>query len=369
MNFWSRLCAALLMASSATLPAAADVSARFEGDALAIYRENAGGRLLRRSDLTPLLRGRPAWKVVVDVAALGRAENKDWHLDHSECQPPAFDRCLLFLKEAGKPGVTLREFDARAGRLIDGGFALPSGPTQAVWYDDTRILIAGNTAPASLTADGVPRLVKLWTRGTPVFDAVTILAAPLDVTALKPVFSLSGGGLFHAAELTTASGDREIYHFGWAQNFRRAQLPGKSRVLDFFQGRAVAMIEEDWPVAGRRYPAGSIVAYPLAPLLGQTSQTIAEQAFVPPEGYGVVTAKSGRDSLYILLRGARSDRLVSVRKGAPTWPAMDVAVPGSGPMTLVAASNLADVALVTRGEGDTAQFYIAGRGRARLITP
>lgn len=334
--------------------------ASFDGDALTIV--DAGG--LRRSELTSLLRGRPNWTTAADIPALGKAEGRNWRLDRAECLPPVFRRCLFFLEEAGKPGLALREYDIGEGRFITDGFALPPGPTSAVWYDDNRIMIAANFGPGSVTADGAPRLMKLWTRGTPAYAATTILAAPFAATAMRPVFSLSGGGLFHAAEITLKDGGRELYHFGWAQNFRRSALPAGARLLDFFQGRAVAVIESDWIVAGDRFTAGSLVAYPIAPLLGPTSRTVLETAYTPPAGAKVVAAYAGRDTLYVQLRDASGDWLIGLRKGAPDWPNARIMVPGDGPMTLVAASELADVALVARSGG---RLFVVGRGRAREI--
>lgn len=335
--------------------------AHFAGDTLSLL----DGGALKRSDLTPLLRGRPDWTVTADVAALGRAERRDWQLTRAECLPPVYRRCLFFLAEEGRQGVALREYDTEARQFVADGFALPPGPTQAAWYDDNRILVTADTGPGTLTAAGSPRLVKLWTRGMPVSSASTILAAPFDTAELRPVFSLSGGGLFHAAEVTLPGGARELYHFGWAQNFRRSALPPRARLLDFFQGRAVALLGESWHHGGQRFVAGSIVAYPMAPLLGPASRTLAELAYSPPAGFGVIDARAGRDTLYVHLRGAAGDRLVAIRKGAPDWPSRDIVVPGDGPMSLIAASDLADVALVARD----GSLFFAGRGRARAISP
>lgn len=360
----------LLAASCLLCPGAAfsRTFADFQGDKVLVYNADDPARQLKRSHLKPFLQGTPAWTVVADIAALGRAENRDWQLSDAECLPPTYVRCLLFLAEDGRDGLALREYDTADRRLVIDGFTLPPGPTQAVWYDDNRILVAGNTGPGTLTETNVPRLVRLWSRGEPAYDATTILAAPLDIAAIRPLFSLSGGGLFHAAELTSGDGLRELYHFGWAQNFKRSALPGRALLLDFFQARAVALIGESWVYGGRRFTAGSLVAYPIAPLLGPASRTVPELAYLPPAGFGIVNAKAGRDTLFVHLRGASGDRLVALRKGAPDWPASDINVPGEGPLSLIAASTLADVALVERS-GDTQRLYVAGRGRVRTIAP
>ena len=201
--------AAALVAAAA--PAAMEApparAASFEGDQLAL----SDGTTLRRARLGTLLRGQPRWETVADVMALGAAERRDWRLQRSACLPPVYRRCLFFLTEAGKAGVALREYDTAARTFVAGGFDMPAGPHDAAWYDDNRIIIAADTGPGTVTAAGAPRLVKLWTRGTPAYAGTTILAAPFEAARVRPIFSLSGGGLFHAAEITRANGVRELF--------------------------------------------------------------------------------------------------------------------------------------------------------------
>ncbi len=306
---------------------------------------------------------------MIDVEAIGKRAGKKWTLSNVTCLPPDYDRCLLLLAENGVTGLALREYDVTVSALVEGGFSLPPGPTQAVWYDGDNIMVAGNSGPGTITANGVPRLLKLWKRGEPLYAARTIFAATPDVEAVHPIFSLSGGGLFQAVEITYPGDRRELYHFGWEQNFKQSRVPPKAVLLDFFQGQAIVLLRESWSFNGKRYPAGSLVSYPMAPLLGPASITIVEQAYVPPAGFGIINAKSGRDRLYIALRGAAGDRLVSIRKGAPDWPVQDINLPGSGMMTLITASNLADVALIRRTTGGEDNYFIVGRGRARQIEP
>ena len=64
-----KICLAFLIVAAA-LPASAGTVARFQDNRLALYSENGDARVLRRSDLTPLLRGKPDWSVTADIAAL-----------------------------------------------------------------------------------------------------------------------------------------------------------------------------------------------------------------------------------------------------------------------------------------------------------
>lgn len=357
-----------LLAGLAGQPQAATM-AEFQDGNLAIYGDTGSANIIRRSDLPSLLRGQPRWQTIADIGALGAAEKRDWRLADFQCLPPKWSPCLLFLSEQGKAGVVLRELDTGTGRPVADGFSLPAGPTRAAWYDDTRIMIAGNLSPGAVTVAGKPRLLKLWTRGTSQFAAETILAGDDRTLDIAPRFSLSPGGLFHAAELADGNGTTQIFHFGWAQNFRRSALPGDAHLVDFFQGRAIALVGAPWLHAGRRFPAGSLVAYPMAPLMAPIARTLPELAYTPAEGARVIDAKAGRDRLFVHVASGGTEQLIMLRKGAPDWPATDIAVPGSGALRIVAASGLADIALVARGSGAAERLYLVGRGSAREVKP
>ena len=159
--------------------------------------------------------------------------------------------------------------------------------------------------------------------------------------------------------LTGAAGEDALYHFGWAQNLVPSRLPPQFIFQDFFQGRAISLIRISWS----GIPAGALASYPMAPLMSAARRTVPERAYVPPPGYGVEAARGGRDRLFVHLRGAGGDRLIDLRVGAPAWRERAVAVPGSGPMELLAVSKLADTALVRRD----GELHAVGRGRARGV--
>src|SRR3546814_19424090 len=66
------LCGLLAAFEALSLPAKAELVAQFQGDRLAVYAD-ASGRW-PRSDLGSIFRERPHWQLLLDVAALGRAD-------------------------------------------------------------------------------------------------------------------------------------------------------------------------------------------------------------------------------------------------------------------------------------------------------
>ncbi|MGB3721795.1 MAG: hypothetical protein WA979_03110 [Pacificimonas sp.] len=339
-------CAAAIAALTPTAPAGAQFA--FDGEELTA----AAGTKLRRAPLSSVLRGNAAWRTLFDAAPLT--------IEEASCLPPTYRLCLLSLSTPGESGVSLLEVDVERGVPVEGGFVLGRGPNRVAWYDDERIMLAGNSGPGTVTAEGEARLLTLWQRGTSPTAAQTILAVSPGGRDLTPIFDVSTGGLFHAATLTDASGADQLYHFGWEQNFVESRLPARFTFQGFFQGRAVALLGATW----NGIPAGSLAAYPMSALMSGARQTVPELAYQPPAGYGVERALGGRDRLFVLLRGAAGDRLMDLRVGEPQWRERRLDVPGDGRIELLAVSRLADSALVRRN----GKLFAVGRGRTRGVS-
>lgn len=332
--------------------------AQFQGDRLLMLR---GGQLSTAS-LRSLIAGSPQWRAAAVVPADPSLPRGRSALASVDCLPPDYQRCLL-LFEATQGRQLLREVDLQTGAAPD-RFALGPLPIAASWYDADRLLIATDVGAGSLGAAGTPRLVKLWQRGEPVTDARTVLAAEPASRAVAPAISVSPGGLFHIVRQWDGFANESVYHLGWEQNLVRAQLPDGARFLGFFQGRGLAVIAHPWRLDTGVLPAGSLIAYPMAPLMGPQRLMRIELALTPQPGETVRDVRAGRDTLFVHLQRSDGARLVALRKGAPAWRAEPLLRSGAGEaMRLIAASDLADMALVQVG----ATLQLVGRGRTRVV--
>jgi len=315
----------------------------------------------RTTSLRSLLAGKPQWRVQFDSRAAPSA-TPNGSLHSVDCLPPDAQRCLLLFKNT-KGTLALREYDSVARAYVPQGFSLPFLPMAAIWHDDDNILIATDTGPGSLTLQGQPRILRLWTRGTKPQDARAILAGFPDDRKMEAFFSLSPGGLFHAVSRVRANGTQDIYHVGWANNLVRAPLPPQAEFLGFFQGRGLARLHSAWQTSSKLHGAGSIIAWPLAPLLGPERRMVIENAYVPPQGMRVDHATSARDTLFVVTQKTGSWQVMALRKGAPLWRATRV-LDSPEPLRLVAGSDVADVALMERA----GQLWLIGAGNTpRLI--
>ena len=141
--------------------------------------------LWRRTTLDEYRRPEPDWQVLVDVDALAAAEDENWVWQGAGVLHPSFDKALVQLSRGGADATVVREFDltdagVRRRRVhpARGQVRRRRGSTS------TRSSWAPTSAPGSLTTSGYPRVVKRWSRGTPLDDAVTVFEGkPDDVAA------------------------------------------------------------------------------------------------------------------------------------------------------------------------------------------
>ena len=130
--------------------------------------------LWRRTTLAEYRKAQPAWETVIDLDALGKAENENWVWGGAECLGPDYRRCLVSLSRGGADAKVIREFDTVTRRFVDGGFVLPEAKTDVAWADADTLYVGTDWGPGSMTDSGYPRIVKRWKRGTPLAEAKTV---------------------------------------------------------------------------------------------------------------------------------------------------------------------------------------------------
>ncbi|HYJ82251.1 MAG TPA: S9 family peptidase, partial [Allosphingosinicella sp.] len=146
------------------------------GDKVANLWRDAGNPrgLWRISPLAAYRAGKPQWRTVIDVDALGKAEGKSWVWHGANCLAPEYRRCLVSLSPGGGDADVVREFDVPTVKFVDDGFTLAEAKSNSSWMDADHLLVATNYGPESLTISGYSRITKLWARGTPLSSARTI---------------------------------------------------------------------------------------------------------------------------------------------------------------------------------------------------
>ena len=130
--------------------------------------------LWRRTTLAEYRKPRPAWEVVLDLDALAAAESENWVWGGANCLGPDYRRCLISLSRGGADAKVVREFDSVDKAFVAAGFKLPEAKSDVTWIDADHVYVGTDFGPGSMTDSGYPRIIKRWTRGTPLADAVSI---------------------------------------------------------------------------------------------------------------------------------------------------------------------------------------------------
>ena len=139
--------------------------------------------LWRRTSLAEYRRPEPAWETVLDLDTLSAAEGENWVWAGAVGLPPAHARCLVMLSRGGADAVVVREFDTVAKAFVEGGFSLPEAKSDVDWIDADTLYVGTDFGPGSMTSSGYPRVLKRWSRGTPLASAATVFEAePDDMT-------------------------------------------------------------------------------------------------------------------------------------------------------------------------------------------
>ncbi|MET0332624.1 MAG: prolyl oligopeptidase family serine peptidase, partial [Rhizobacter sp.] len=130
--------------------------------------------LWRRTTLAEFRKPEPKWETVLDLDALGAAENENWVWGGAACLGPSYRHCLISLSRGGADAKVVREFDVAKKEFVKDGFTLPEAKSDVDWIDENTIYVATDFGPGAMTDSGYPRVIKRWTRGTPLSAAVTV---------------------------------------------------------------------------------------------------------------------------------------------------------------------------------------------------
>lgn len=231
--------------------------------------------LWRRTTLASYRQPRPDWETVIDLDALAKAEGENWVWAGATCLGPDYRRCLVQLSRGGADATVLREFDSRAKRFVDGGFALPEAKTSVTWESADSLLVGTDFGPGTLTDSGYPRLIKRWRRGQPLSAATTVFEGRTkDVSVSAAVDRHPGHQRTVVARATDFYNAEQFILDGDA--LRRIHIPSDAEI-SFWGARALLRLRSDWAVGATRWPAGSL-------LVGDATALLAakDAADMPP---------------------------------------------------------------------------------------
>jgi prolyl oligopeptidase len=222
--------------------------------------------IVRKTTLSDYLNPQPNWQTVIDYDALAKADNEKWVQHGLNCLYPNDNLCLAGLSAGGEDADTLREFDLRTGKFVEGGFVLPKSKQRVSWFDKDTLLVARDWGAGTMTTSGYPFVVKLWKRGQPLDQAKEVYRGKeTDEAAAAGVLWDAQG---HHAAIVERRPDFFTSEVSLLQpdGVKRIALPGKSQIEGLLDGQIIVSLNEAWKPEGsdKSLDQGSVVALELS---------------------------------------------------------------------------------------------------------
>lgn len=280
----------------------------------------------RKTSMAEYRKPQPKWETVLDIDAIAKAENENWVFKGSQCREPEYDRCIINLSRGGADAVTIREFDLKTKRFVKDGFALPEAKMNVSWRDKNTLFIGTDFGPGSLTDSGYPRIVKEWTRGTPITTARTIFEGQ------KEDISVSASRVHHAG-ISHEIVNRAVTFYTSevflmrGSKLQKLDIPAQTG-YEFFGKQFIVTPNEAWTTGGKTYPQGSVLAIDFdAFLKGDRNFTIL---FQPTEVASFTGLTATKNVLLMQLLQDVKSKLVELKFKGGKWLARSVNLPTMG---------------------------------------
>ena len=320
-----------------------------------LWQDEAHPRgLWRRTTLADYRQTAPAWETVLDLDALGAAEGENWVWGGAHSLAPAHTRCLVSLSRGGADAVVVREFDLVAKTFVAGGFDLPEAKSDVAWLDADTLFVGTDFGPGAMTNSGYPRIVKRWSRGTPLAEAVTVFEGEADDVSVGASVDLTPGH-----ERTMIVRGLDFYHSQhWlldATGPRLIDVPLDAEISFWNSAGDTAdtlLIElrSDWTVDGQAHAAGSLLATDATSYLAGTRRF--DVLFAPTTSRSMASHTTTREHVIVNVLEHVASRLEEWKRTPQGFVRREIAAPFPGTL---GASGLHDS---MRADDPLAEHYL-----------
>ena len=259
----------------------------------------------------------------------------------SDVIEPGYERALISLSRGGSDAAVVREFDMTTRSFVDGGFELAEAKSQVTWLDEDTLLVGTDFGQGSLTESGYPRVVKRWSRGTPLAEAETIFEGdPADVLVAASVDRTPG---FERTLISRALDffNDDVYELRGTE-LVRIDAPTDAGV-SIHRNWLLIELRSDWHYSygtgTQHYPAGALLAADYDEFLSGSAELTA--VFTPDRHTSLHHYAWTRDRLVIVTLADVASHVEVVTPGS--WISEPVAgLPDNTTVSLVAVDPLGD---------------------------
>ena len=215
--------------------------------------------LWRRTTLEEYRKPEPAWETVLDLDALNAAEGTQWVWHGANCLRPNYQRCLIALSPGGSDADVTREFDLTRKQFVEGGFFRPEAKGGLGWIDENTVYVFTDFGAGTLTSSGYPRIVKQWTRGTPLASAKPVYDGKPDDMYISALHDDTPGFQRNFVSRTLAFYNDELYLRGADGQLTKIDAPNSAQ-KGVHKDWLLLELREPYTAGGKTYAAGALIA-------------------------------------------------------------------------------------------------------------
>jgi len=270
--------------------------------------------LWRQSPLAAYLAGKPEWKTLIDVDALGKAEKQSWVWHGADCLAPEYKRCLVSLSPGGTDADIVREWDRTTGAFVEDGFTVPLAKSSVTWEDGDNLLVATDFGEGSMTTSGYPRIVKRWKRGTPLSAAETLVEGETADVGMGVGAEMDGDTRWPMITRNKSFYTTDFYlrRPGNDGDYNRTIIPETAELRAVIDGQAIVFLNDP----SGSSPAGSLLAMPLLELARGDMVPIIE-VMTPTASQAIENVAAGNDVLWVKALDDVEGKLFALRRDQP----------------------------------------------------
>nr|WP_315467594.1 prolyl oligopeptidase family serine peptidase [uncultured Undibacterium sp.] len=280
----------------------------------------------RKTSLAEYRKPSPKWEVVMDLDAIAKAENENWVFKGSQCREPAYDRCIINLSRGGADAVTIREFDLKTKQFVRDGFSLPESKMNVAWRDKNTLFVGTDFGAGSMTDSGYPRIVKEWTRGTPISTAKTIFEGKKEDISVSASRASHRGITHEIVNRAVTFYTSEVFLMRGSK-LLKLDIPVQTG-YEFFGTQFIVTPNENWTTGGKTYAQGSVLAIDFEAFLkGDRNFTVL---FQPTDTISFTGITATKNYLLMQLLNDVKSSLVELQLNKGKWVARNVSLPTMG---------------------------------------
>ncbi|MGO4551143.1 prolyl oligopeptidase family protein [Lysobacter sp. 2RAF19] len=272
--------------------------------------------LWRRTTLAEYRKPDPKWETILDLDALNRAEKENWVWHGADCLKPDYTRCLIALSRGGSDADVTREFDLTAKAWVKDGFFRPEAKGGMGWIDRDTTYVYTDFGAGSMTPSGYPRIVKQWSRGTPLSRATKVYEGQPEDMYIAAGRDLTPGFQRDFVQRTIAFYNDELYLRGSDGTLTKVDAPN-SAIKSVHKEWLLLELRDPYEAGGKTWPSGALIATKFDDFMaGKRAFT---ELFAPTDNTSLAGSSWTKDHLVLNVMEDVKNKLTVLTPGEGAW--------------------------------------------------